>query len=252
MKIKEINTYKNLAWTDTIIAPPEVYYEETNELCKKINAHSQSKIKTILHMGCGAGGNDHTFKKQFEVTGVDISAEMLEIARKVNPEITYVQGDMRTFKLENTFDAVVIPDSIDHMVTPKDIKNTISNAYRHLKPGGLLFIIANIKEEFQENNFVYTGKKGDMEITIFENNYIPKENDSTYESTIIHLIRNKGKLEVYNETITLGLFDLNTWLKLFNNVGFILFHEPACDSYKDYLMEGGEYPQTLFIGQKGQ
>jgi len=40
-----------------------------------------------------------------------------------------------------------------------------------LKPGGVLLIVANIKEEFRENNFVYTGSKGDVEVTIFENNY---------------------------------------------------------------------------------
>jgi len=96
--------YSDLAWTEHIIAPPDEYLEETELLVNTIKQHSKIEVKTLLHLGCGAGGNDYTFKRHFQVTGVDISEKMLEIARDLNPEAVYHHGDMRTIELGELFD----------------------------------------------------------------------------------------------------------------------------------------------------
>lgn len=162
MKEKKVKTtkwraYSDLAWTEPIIAPPDEYVEGTDLFSKTIKEHSKIEAKTLLHLGCGAGGNDYIFKRHFEVTGVDISENMLEIARKLNPEVTYIYGDMRAIKLGESFDAVAIPDSIGYMTTVKDLRSVTTTAHNHLKPGGMLLIISNIAEQFRQNNFVYTG-----------------------------------------------------------------------------------------------
>jgi 2-polyprenyl-3-methyl-5-hydroxy-6-metoxy-1,4-benzoquinol methylase len=133
--------------------------EETELFVNAVKEGSKIETKTLLHLGCGAGGHDFTFKKHFMVTGIDISEEMLEIAKEVNPEIDYICDDMRTVNLKESFDAVAVPDSIMHMITLEDIKKTVTTASQHLKPGGVLLIVAHIKEEFRDNNFVYTGAK---------------------------------------------------------------------------------------------
>ncbi len=65
---------------------------------------------TMLHLGCGAGGHDFHFKKHFQVTGVDLSQGMLDLAKKTNADVTYVMGDMKTICLNEKFDVVVIPE----------------------------------------------------------------------------------------------------------------------------------------------
>ena len=187
--------YSDLAWTEPILAPLDEYAKETGLIINVIREHSASEVKTLLHLGCGAGINDHSFKKHFTVTGVDISLNMLEIARILNPEVVYHQGDMRTIELGESFDAVAIPDSIGYMTTEKDLQNAIMTAHKHLKPGALLLIVTSIAKQFSQNNFVYTGNRGDVEITVFENNYIPRSAGTTYEATLLYLIRRQGKLE---------------------------------------------------------
>ncbi len=81
--------YGDLAWLWPIISPPEDYAEETELFSRVIREHSRIEVKTLLHIGCGAGHNDHVFKKHFEVTGIDNSEEMLKLARELNPEVTY-------------------------------------------------------------------------------------------------------------------------------------------------------------------
>lgn len=239
--------YSELAWTEPIIAPPEEYVKETELFSKVIKEHSKIKPKTLLHLGCGAGGNDYTFKKHFKVTGVDISEGMLEIARNYNPEVTYLYGDMRTIKLGECFDAVAIPDSIGYMTTVEDLRSAIITARKHLKSGGVLLIIANIAEQFTQNNFVYTGSKRDIEITIFENNYIPDPTGTTYEATVIYLIRHKGKLEIHTDCHIIGLFKLDTWLDLLKEAGLEINQAKVEHSYDRFILGEGKYPLLMFV-----
>jgi len=162
--------YYDLTWIDAILSSPQDAAEEVEALCNIIKKNAKLEVKSLLHFGCGTGFHDHTFKKHFEVTGVDLSPDMPKIAREINPEVDYYCDDMRSVKLETLFDAVAIPDSIDHTQTVQELRSAIRTAYQHLKPGGLCIILGHIKEEFKANNFVYSGKKDNLEITMFENN----------------------------------------------------------------------------------
>ena len=123
-------------------------------------------------------------------------------------------------------------------------------AYKHLKPGGVLLIVSNIKEGFKESNFVYTGSKGNVEITIFENNYVPDPDRTTYEATLIYLIRCKGKLEIHSDIDTIGLFNLSTWLDLLKEVGLEVKQMKLEHSYDRFILGEGEYPLLMFVCSK--
>ena len=137
----EKRLYNDLAWAFPIITPLEHYLEETQLFCNIIREHSKIPLKTLLHLGCGGGHNDYIFKKYFQVTGVDKSAAMLELARQLNPEVNYISGDMRSVRLENTFDAVVTIDSIAYMVTVEDLRGMFATVFSHLKPGGVFLFL---------------------------------------------------------------------------------------------------------------
>jgi SAM-dependent methyltransferase len=240
--------YSELAWTEPIIAQPDDYAKDTELFSNVIKEHSKIEVKTLLHLGCGAGGNDYTFKEYFKLTGVDVSENMLEIARRINPEAVYYHGDMRTIELGECFDAVAVPDSIGYMTTEKELRRAIVTGQNHLKPGGVLLIVANIREEFRENNFVYTGSKGDLEITVFENNHIPNPAGTTYEATFIYLIRRRGKLEIHTDCHTMGIFKLETWLDLLKEMGFDDVNQIKMEhSYDRFLLGEGKYPLLMLV-----
>lgn len=242
--------YNELAWTESVLAAPEEYAEETAFHIDLIRRHARIEPRTLLHPGCGAGGNDLTFKKHFRVTGVDVSEGMLGIARKVNPEVTYLRGDMRDFDLGEHFDAVAIPDSIDYMATLADLERAVDTACRHLRPGGVLLIVAKVRERFRENNFCYTGSRDDVEITVFENNYIPRAHPATYEATLVYLIRRAGELTIHTDRHVLGLFSRAQWLSVMNNAGLEVTQTPLDGVYDRFLLGDGEYPMEVFVGVK--
>jgi len=240
--------YNELAWIERILAPPEKYEEETLFYVEKIKNLMPDRAKTMLHLGCGAGGHDFHFKRHFSVTGVDISDGMLDLAKVRNPEAKYVKGDMRSIDLGRKFDVIAIPDSIMYMTTFQDLEKAIKNAACHLKTGGILLVVAHTKEDFKENNFAYSGEKDNIHVTVFENNYIVDE--STYEAVFVCLIRENGKLRVYHEVHTLGLFSYNQWMAIFKGCQFNVDEINMDHLYDQYLLEKGAYKLKLFLGTK--
>ncbi|PYZ92272.1 SAM-dependent methyltransferase [Salipaludibacillus keqinensis] len=237
--------YNDLAWTEHIIASPEDYGEEADHHIQAINEHTTRKSRTLLHIGCGAGGHDYHFKKHFQVTGVDLSKGMLDIASEVNPEATYIEADMRSFDLNETFDIVVFAESIMYMTTPSDLGNAVETAARHLKSDGTMLIVCQPKEIFQENNFAYSGTRDGVHVTLFENNHITSA--ETYESVMVYLIRENRGLHVEHDKHTIGLFSEHTWLDIFKKEGLDVKEKDMNHLYDNYVLEDGEYPLKMYV-----
>ncbi len=182
----ERRLYSDLAWTWPIISPVENYIEETELFSKLIKKHSKIEVKTLLHLGCGGGHNDYTFKKHFKVTSLDISEDMLTLAKKLNPEVNYQYGDMRTMQLGGKYDAVTILDSINYIKTVENLQRTFIIAYEHLEPGGVfLTLVEQIAGQFKQNKTTHSiHSQSDVEITFIENYYDPDPNDTSYEGDL--------------------------------------------------------------------
>jgi SAM-dependent methyltransferase len=243
-------SYNELAWTEPILSPPEDSTEGAEACYRLITEHAAAPVGTLLHLGSGAGVFDHAFKKHFRVTGVDISPGMLEVARKLNPEVTYHEGDMRSFELHEAFDAVAIPDSIGYMTTVGDLRKALRTAAGHVKPGGILLVVAHTKEEFRENNFAYSGSQGDVDVTVFENNHIPDPAGTTYEATIVYLIRRSGALQIVTDRHTIGIFSLDVWHQLLGELRLHVEELRMDHQYDAYLLGEGEYNMTAFLCRK--
>jgi ubiquinone/menaquinone biosynthesis C-methylase UbiE len=102
----------------------------------------------ILELACGTGRVLLPLARQgYEVTGVDVSAAMLDVARrKVAAEglvdrITLIEGEMQELDLEGRFNlAFVAANSFMHLLTTDDQLAALSRIRGHLNPGGLLLL----------------------------------------------------------------------------------------------------------------
>lgn len=106
-----------------------------------IQSHSPG-ARSILNLGCGSGRHDRELVQNgYEITGVDLSEEMLASARNAAQHISaldYVQGDVRTIRLERSFDVVI---SLFHVMSYQATNDELMAAFEaascHLKPGGI-------------------------------------------------------------------------------------------------------------------
>jgi ubiquinone/menaquinone biosynthesis C-methylase UbiE len=110
----------------------------------------------ILDAGCGAGEPvaKYLVEHGFEVTGIDVSLKILEIARKQVPEGTFLEGDMSQMTFpDNAFDAVVSLYAIWHISKNKH-GLVFQNFYRVLKHGGILFFNTGVQEMDGTSSFL--------------------------------------------------------------------------------------------------
>jgi SAM-dependent methyltransferase len=169
-------------------------------------------------------------KGHFMVTGVDLSSAMLLQAKELNPECTFIQGDMRTFRLGATFDAVLMDDAISHMTCLADFMAAFRTAAAHLNPGGVLVATPDVTTEtFQQNRTIVTpaspaASPAGMEVVFVENAYDPDPADEQYETTILYLIRDHGRLRIETDHWTMGIFSVDTWRSVLRKTGFAV-HE---------------------------
>ena len=223
------------------------YAHYCSHVASLIEQHAEHSAGTLLDIGCGGGKNVFNLKGKFSVTGVDLSPTMLAQARDLNPESTFIQGDMRTFRLGRTFDAVLMDDAISHMTCLADFMAAFRTASAHLNPGGILVATPDVTAEtFRQNKTIATparrtGIRDELDVVFVENVYDPDPADEQYEMTILYLIRDHGQLRIETDYWTMGLFSLDTWKRVLRETGFEV-HEGRYNA--------GEDEYTVFVGVK--
>jgi len=97
----------------------------------------------VLDIGCGAGQNAcHLAKKGFRVTGVDLSKNMLAIAKKTYPDSSFIEMDMRNIKFPTgRFDGILSSYSLIH-VMDADVTDVLKSCFQILKANGWIAIFA--------------------------------------------------------------------------------------------------------------
>lgn len=110
----------------------------SNELYNVLAEHGLSPRHHVLDVGCGTGlASRPLIENAFRVTGVDVSAQMLQKARERFPTATFVEGSAETLPFEpGTFD-VAISAQVFHRV---DRPKAMAELVRVLKPGGIVGI----------------------------------------------------------------------------------------------------------------
>ena len=77
---------------------------------------------------------------------------------------------------------------------------------------------------------------------------MPNPVGTTYEATLIYLIRRRGKLEVITDCHTIGIYKLQTWLDLLKGVGFDNVSQIRIDRpYDRFLVGEGKYHLLMLV-----
>jgi dTDP-3-amino-3,4,6-trideoxy-alpha-D-glucopyranose N,N-dimethyltransferase len=187
------------------------------------------------------------------VTGVDISEDMLRIARrKVKGRARFVRGDMRDLdaSVEGKFDAVIcLFSSVSYNLTMRDLRRTLQGLYDHLREPG----VAVFDTHFTKRGFV-DGHRGE---DVFDDGRVIGARLSVSERegdvgqlTFSYLIKDGAKTIVLrNDVHRLGLFDHEDFLRTMREVGFA-----ETGAYLDWSFKsaGGEnqFRDVVFVGCK--
>jgi len=107
----------------------------------------------ILDIGCGPWRDAKYFTENgLNVKWIDLSNNLLKIARKEVPKARFLQMDMRTLNFpEKSFDGIWACASFTHL-PKKDAKKTLTWFHKILKPNWLIYI--SVKWGSSEEKFI--------------------------------------------------------------------------------------------------
>jgi len=106
---------------------------------KRIQSIYQFLIPTgmrVLEVGCGRGDLIASVKPSYGI-GIDLSTRMVAAASKRHPEILYQQADVHNLKLNDTFDFIILSDTINDLW---DVELAFKQLANHTQPSTRLII----------------------------------------------------------------------------------------------------------------
>jgi hypothetical protein len=168
---------------------------------------------------------------------------MLRNSIQLNPEVEHHVGDMRSIRLGRKFKAVLIHDAINHMLSEEDLRSAFATAADHLDPGGLFVAAPDFfKETFSDPRVDHaTHSDEKMELTYIAYSYDPDPGDTTVETIMFYLLRERGGLRIEQDRHVLGLFPRADWRAWMEEAGFTVEEVPR-------VYSNGQEQGILLVG----
>lgn len=110
----------------------------------------------ILDAGCAAGRDSRIIhEKGKKVIGIDLSRELIKIAKKKSPEIQFIEGNFLNLPFEdNYFDGIWAHASLLHFESTDEVIKSLQEFYRVLKTGGGVIHISVKEKKDKKFNIV--------------------------------------------------------------------------------------------------
>jgi ubiquinone/menaquinone biosynthesis C-methylase UbiE len=136
------NSWGNVAkWYDKVLNSKNTFQTEVI-LPNLLNSLDLKKGSKLLDLGCGQGFFSKVFQTNVQVTGVDISSELIALAKKNSPKSSFYVSKAQEINFLKNFE-------FDNCLTVLALQNigsltqTTNQVYRVLKNGGCWYLVLN-------------------------------------------------------------------------------------------------------------
>lgn len=228
---KAISTYY-----DALYVNDREYAPEAAKVKELLTRHGVPSQADLLVLACGTGGHLPYFKDEYRVSGLDLSEDMLAVARKKFPGTRFHLGNLIDFTLETTFDAMVcLYGSIGFVKTVDNLRASMKRIAAHLRPNGLALITPwSTVEEFQDLLVVDAIDRPDWKIARMEQ--VRLKEPKLVEVTFHHLLGKDNEVTYHKQSLEIGLFSREEYISAMTDAGLEVVEE-----YKGTDVRGGAY-----------
>ena len=216
MDFKSISEYYDLMYVNE-----EAYQKEVDGVFELADKYAPG-AKTLLDIACGTGAQAKYFSERFNVTGIDISREMLEIAKSKVPNAEFEIADMTDFDLGRKFDIIVnLYGSIGFASSFEHLCSSLKCVYDHLDDNGLFILTPwSTKEEIKDGLVAKSKKEGLSGYCRMET--VKRIADDKVQVEMHHLVAKDLDVKYHKTVSTVTLFSEAEYVSALEKAGFII------------------------------
>ncbi len=239
--MNEQTIFKSLAKYYDLFYSWKNYEKEAAAIRELIRAHKTSPGNDLLEVACGTGKHAQQLENDFSIVGTDLNEDMLRIARRRCPDVSFRRADMVSLDLGREFDVVLcLFSSIGYVKTPARLKKTLFNFARHLKPGGVMIVEPWWTRASFKAGAVTMSTAGDDNVKIARQS-VSKVRGNVSIMDMHYLIAEKDKAVTHHvDRHALGLFERGETLAFMRQAGL----------QAQFLEEGLMRGRGLYVGVK--
>ena len=228
------------SYYDALYVNDREYAPEAARVKELLTGHGLRSQADLLVLACGTGGHIPYFKGDYRVSGLDLSQDMLDLARQKFPDTRFHLGNLIDFELGTKFDAMVcLYGSIGFVKTVENLRASMKRIAAHLRPHGLALITPwSTVEEFQDLMVVDAVNRPDWKIARLEQ--VRLKEPRIVEVTFHHLLGKDHEVSYHKQSMEIGLFSREEYVSAMTDAGLKVVEE-----YKGTDVRGGAY-----IGQR--
>ena len=237
-------------WFDTV-EYLNVYKHRNDEDAKRLvqlilNNVSLKKGADVLDLACGAGRHSILFaKKGFKVTAVDLSKNLLSVAKRsaeeAGADINFIRSDIRDFSISSKFDlAVNLFTSFGYFRSDEANFKMFRIAADHLNGSGY-FVMDYLNKRYIENNLVPLSEED------IEGGKIIQERKIEGKRVIktIKILKNGSDSEFYE---SVRMYSIDELKNILSETGFEIKNIYGDSDGKSFDLETS--PRIIFIARR--
>jgi len=202
------------------------YEHEAELVLELIGLYKRSTGRRLLDVACGTGRHASYFERHYEVEGVDLDGNMLELARRRCPHAAFHRADMTDFDLGQRFDVVTcLFSSIGYARSTENLRRAIVCMARHLEPGGVLLVEPWLLPEVYRPGKVHAVFVDEPELKLARVN-LSEQRERLAVLDFHYLVGTPRGIERFAERHELGLFTHEEYLESIDTAGLEPVHDP--------------------------
>lgn len=196
---------------------------------------------SVLDVASGTGGHLRFLHELFaSAEGLELSPEMLDVARRRLPALRMQQGDMRDFDLGRTYDAITLMfSSIGYVESEAELDRTLACLAAHLVPGGVLVIEPWVFPDTFAPGYVAADLARDDGRTVARVSHSVQDGDAV-RMTVHYISADATGVRHLSDTHRLTLFTREQYREAFARAG--------CTAE---LVRSERFGRGLFVGVRG-
>jgi ubiquinone/menaquinone biosynthesis C-methylase UbiE len=200
-------------------------YTATSKELQRLLQQLIPNAESLLDVACGTGKHLEYLRDYYDVEGLDLNPDLLEIARRRCPGVPFHQANMVDFQLDHKFDVITcLFSSIGYVKTVENFERTVSTMARHVRPGGVVIIEPWFTPDTYWTGTITANFVEEPELKIAWM-YTSEVEDQVSVLDIHYLVGTPEGIDHFDERHEIGLFTREDYLGAFSRAGLEVLYD---------------------------